>query len=137
MSENVIREGIVLLIRNEKGKYLLLKHCSNKLWSMISGGKEPNENLIDTVVREAKEESGIDIDPENVVDLKMSIKFENKHGKNEQMAYFYEVTSPQVKIDNREICEFKWFSKKGLLEALKVKPPLIDIFNKFVNSSHF
>ncbi len=134
---NKLRKGIVLIVRNHKGKYLLLKHCSNKLWSMISGGVESNEKIIEAVVRESKEESGLIIHPNGLVDLNKVIKFENKHGQNLQSGFFYETESPKIEVDNKEICDFGWFGQDKLLQLLKAKPPLIELFRYFINSVAF
>ena len=132
-----VRKGVVLIVRNKDGNYLLLRHKSNKQWSMISGGIEPGESAIEAVLRESKEESGLTINPKHATALRMTIEFVNKHGKGEQEAFFCEVADPEIKVDNREISSFGWFSQSELLKVLKSKPPLVKLFTEFVGSTSY
>ena len=49
-------------IRDERGRILLLRR-SDGLWSVPGGGLEPGERLDQAIVREVREEIGLEIEP--------------------------------------------------------------------------
>lgn len=52
------------------GKQLLICHPTHgRMWDLPKGRQEPNETDIETAVREAREETGLEIDPAELVDL--------------------------------------------------------------------
>ncbi len=55
----VISCGVI--IENDKGEILLQKRRDNGLWAIIGGSMEIGEKFIETVKREAFEETGIEI----------------------------------------------------------------------------
>jgi 8-oxo-dGTP pyrophosphatase MutT (NUDIX family) len=67
----------VVIYRMENGnpKYLILQHERGH-WDFVKGNVEKNEKIRDTIIREAREETGIQ-------DLKFDDDFENK------ISYFY------------------------------------------------
>lgn len=56
--------GVRVIIPNEEGKILMVRqhHEDKDLWMVPGGGIEEGENSIEAAVREAKEETGLDID---------------------------------------------------------------------------
>lgn len=61
----------IIYIENSKGEFLLQKTSKQKggRYSSTGGHLEHNEEPIDTIKREVKEELGIDITKDNIVDL--------------------------------------------------------------------
>ncbi len=55
----IVRKGKILLARRQSTEYMAGKY------SLPAGHEETNERLLDCLVREAKEEVGITIDPEH------------------------------------------------------------------------
>jgi 8-oxo-dGTP pyrophosphatase MutT (NUDIX family) len=49
-------------IRDEQGRILLV-HRSDGLWSVPGGGLDPGERLDQAVVREVREETGLEVEP--------------------------------------------------------------------------
>ncbi|MGF6377038.1 8-oxo-dGTP diphosphatase [Clostridiales Family XIII bacterium PM5-7] len=56
--------GVRVIIRNEKNEILMVKqhHEDRDIWMVPGGGIEPGENSIEAAIREAKEETGLDIE---------------------------------------------------------------------------
>jgi 8-oxo-dGTP diphosphatase len=51
-------------IRDERGRVLILRRAEEKnLWSVPGGGMEPGERLQEAVVREVREETGLEVEP--------------------------------------------------------------------------
>ena len=53
--------GVTALVRNERGQILLGRRSDNGKWALICGINEPGEQPADTVRREVKEETGVDV----------------------------------------------------------------------------
>lgn len=56
-----VRVGVALVVRNAKGHILLERRSDNGLWGLPGGRVEPGESLLQTALREAKEETGLTI----------------------------------------------------------------------------
>lgn len=136
MGEEIkVRKGIVLIVENEENKYLLLKHKKNDLWGFVSGGIEESETATQTAIREAKEESGLELKEENIQDTGEKITFVSSRGPGEQHAFTAKVDSPPIEVDGDEISEFGWFTYNEVLTNLEPKPPLVELFEKVISNS--
>lgn len=61
-----IQTGAAIIIRNEKGQILLQERTDRNKWGLPGGCQDLGEDLRDTAVREAYEETGIKLDPKNI-----------------------------------------------------------------------
>lgn len=61
VTPDVVRTGAAAIIFNEQGQILLQKRGDNGLWGLPGGGHELNESLSQTVLREVREETGLDV----------------------------------------------------------------------------
>lgn len=111
----------VLLVQNQK--VLLLKEWSNKrngyYWNLIKGTFESklDKSLKDCAIREAKEEVGMDISLEKIIDITIKHDIENKIyitylGKATSNTSFGSIPSKlKQQARNEDIQETQWFSK--------------------------
>ncbi len=53
--------GVTGLVRNSDGRILLAQRADTGEWALVYGINEPGEQPADTVVREVKEETGVDV----------------------------------------------------------------------------
>lgn len=62
------------IVRGQDGKYLLGKvsWAGKTAWSVFKGAQEEGESLLDTAIRELKEESGIDINKNDLLNKNIS-----------------------------------------------------------------
>lgn len=63
-----IQTGAAIIIRNENGEILLQERTDRDKWGLPGGCQDLGEDLRDTAVREAFEETGIKLDP-NTIEL--------------------------------------------------------------------
>jgi ADP-ribose pyrophosphatase YjhB (NUDIX family) len=54
---------------HDQGKLLLVHETDNDLWALRGGGMDVGESMADTVVREVREETGIDVEVTGVVGI--------------------------------------------------------------------
>lgn len=62
-----VKAGVGLIIKETGGKILLEKRRDSGMWGLPGGGIEPGENVIGAAVREAKEETGLNIQTGDIV----------------------------------------------------------------------
>ncbi|MFR9726764.1 NUDIX domain-containing protein [Streptomyces sp. MS19] len=103
--------GVTGVVRNDAGQVLLLKHRMwppEKPWGLPTGYAVKNEEFPFTVVREVKEETGLDVKPGALVSVTSGYKL------RVEVAYEALHTGGTLTIDKFEILEAQWFSLDSL-----------------------
>lgn len=57
------------VVVNERGEILLHRRSDNAMWSVPGGAMELGESIAETVVREVKEETGLEVEIERLVGI--------------------------------------------------------------------
>lgn len=63
---NSVVPSVVAVVQDDRGRVLLIHKTDNDLWALPGGGHEIGESIVDTVVREVKEETGYDVVVETI-----------------------------------------------------------------------
>ncbi|WP_431041451.1 NUDIX hydrolase [Streptomyces sp. P1-3] len=66
---NAVVPSVTAVVRDERGKLLLIHKTDNDLWALPGGGHDVGESIGQTVVREVEEETGISVVVEDIVGL--------------------------------------------------------------------
>ena len=66
---NSIVPSVTAIVPNDQGKLLVVHKTDNDLWALPGGAMDVGESMADTVVREVKEETGIDVEVTGVVGI--------------------------------------------------------------------
>lgn len=66
--------GVSGYVEDEQGRVLLGRRSDTGEWAMVYGINEPGEEPADTVAREVKEETGVDVIVTDLVSVKSSRK---------------------------------------------------------------
>ena len=66
---NSVVPSVVAIVTDGDGRVLLIHKTDNNLWALPGGGHELGESIADTVTREVKEETGYDVEVQNVTGL--------------------------------------------------------------------
>ena len=124
-------KGVVVFIVSEDNKNVLLQQRSNKKklwpnkWDITAGGHvDAGEFGYQAVIRETKEEIGIDIDKESLEFIGATTST-NKIGDvinnhiNEYYIVHKDVDLNDVVLQTEEVQDLKWFTKEELLEIVK------------------
>ena len=62
----LLQDGATAIIVNDKGQILLQSRAYNDRWGLPGGCQELGERFEDTVIREVKEETNLDVSEENL-----------------------------------------------------------------------
>ena len=72
MEKEKFMSSVYLIIKNERKQILLQRRQGTKLWpgflALPAGHIDEGENAYDVIIREAKEELGIEISIDNIID---------------------------------------------------------------------
>lgn len=58
---NSVVPSVVVVVRDDRGRVLLIHKVDNDLWALPGGGHDIGESITDTAVREVREETGLDV----------------------------------------------------------------------------
>lgn len=130
----ITKENIASLILNPEKKFLLIQRAPKDdslpgFWELPSGGIDKGEDMETSVIREVKEESGIDISNENLklVDSE-SYSFTKENGdlKNvTETTYLVSLDkTPEVILSNEHV-NYQWVSLLELEDVFEDKEDLI------------
>lgn len=123
---DVVQEFLSTVFVVEQGKVLMTWNKKVKTWIPVGGHIEQNELPCSSVIREAKEESGLDIELVSPYDKSMTgnlvqpvhvhldhIKEDHKHIN---LIYFGTVKGGELLDESDEQTPLKWFTKDELEE---------------------
>ena len=113
-------------LKNEKGEFLIVQRAPNKtypyMWECVGGSAIIGEDSLDAVVREVKEETGIDIDKTNVQFIGTALRY--YPGCPDILdVWIVEDNTPieNVVVQEEEVCNVKWASAEEIKELYKNK----------------
>ena len=85
---NRVVPGASAVVLDEAGRILLHRRDDNELWSIPGGGMEVGERIADTVVREVREETGLEVEPEAIVGIYSNPRHVVEYGDGEVRQQF-------------------------------------------------
>lgn len=105
-----------LVLRNERGQVLMVRGwiASGHKWSLPGGGLHRGEEPLRGVVREVREEVGIRLRPDSLMELG---NFPIKSKGFRFNLYFFAVTmvnTPELRLQWYEIAEARWMDRASL-----------------------
>ncbi len=113
------------IVVNDEGKILLQQRSDNGLWALPGGPMEIGESIGETVIREVKEETGFDVQPEYIVGIytnpKHIIAFSNGEVRQQfSVCFACSIVGGRLQVSN-ESSEVKFFSPQEV-ERLNMHP---------------
>jgi mutator protein MutT len=106
-----MKEHAVLVLKNKDNQILFVKRSMNKktlpgIWAFPSGTVETGEKIFDTIIREAEEELGIEVNP-----LKIFAETELREFSTRLCFVLCSVKNGTTRINEPdEIDELKWMT---------------------------
>ena len=134
----LLQDGAAAIIVNDKGQILLQSRTDNERWGLPGGCQELGERFEETVIREVKEETNLDITEDNLELVGIiaggTRRKEYPNGDvviNNTALYCVKNYTGEVKWDS-ESKEMKFFDLDNLPEN-QHDPDLVEAYIKFIN----
>ncbi|AOZ94121.1 NUDIX hydrolase [Paenibacillus crassostreae] len=134
MKSPIFYGAVHLLFYRNENEVLLLKRQNTGFedgkWSVVAGRIDGNEEVIEAAIREAKEESGVDIEPSQ---LELVGVMHRKNTDSEWIDFYLKVESWSGEISNCEPhkCEeLTWFKVNEMPENM------ISYIRTAINKNH-
>lgn len=108
----VVIAGAVI---EKDGKYLLVQEANEKCrgkWNLPAGHLDPGETIIEAAKREAKEETGCEIEPVSICQIGNRVV---NDGIFMSVIFEAELLREEIVFDKSEILDVKWFSYDEIL----------------------
>lgn len=108
--------GVTGIVRDPDGNVLLLKHRlwpEHRPWGLPTGYANKGERFEDTIVREVREETGLNVEVGRLAHLKSGYRL------RVEVAYEAQATGGTLHVDPLEILEARWFTPYELPEGLQ------------------
>jgi len=112
------------IIRDERGQVLLILRSDGRGWSLPGGIMEPGERIVDCLVREVREETGLEVEPIRLVGIYSDPAFMHVTFPNGDQAQFVSATfecrtvGGRLRADGEESLEVAYFPPDSLPEEL-------------------
>lgn len=137
MSEGTKLLAVVSFLVEKDGKFLLFYRTDGYFkdgwWVLPAGHVEDGETATQTVVREAKEELGINVDPKDVL---FEHVVHNLVGVNKRVDFCFRIKKFEGEIKNMEpskCVEMKFFGKDELHPLNKIAPTTLQALQNISN----
>jgi 8-oxo-dGTP pyrophosphatase MutT (NUDIX family) len=101
------------LVFDDAGRVLLARHSNAGLWVAPGGAIDPDESPVDAVVREVFEETGLHVEPVNLLGVFGGPSFRVHYANGDETGYVMVVFECRVlggtpTPDGEEILELRW-----------------------------
>ncbi|MEV0382509.1 NUDIX domain-containing protein [Nonomuraea sp. NPDC050643] len=120
-SDLIMLPSVTGFVFDDAGRLLLARHDDVKLWAAPGGGVDPGERPEECVVRELREEIGVDIDVRGLIGVFGGPEFHTVYPNGHEVAYVIAaygcVLAPgsgEPEPDGVEINEVHWVSEEQL-----------------------
>ena len=109
--------GVRVLVENEKGEVLLVRHTYVEGWYLPGGGVETGDTMAQTVAKELREEVGFEILGEPKL---LGIYKNSSASKRDHVAIYRAEDWREIEVfkPNREIAEIGFFAVDNLPESI-------------------
>ncbi len=124
---NSVVPAAVGFVPDEEGRILLQHRVDNDLWALPGGTHDFGESIEDTVIREIKEETGLDVEVTGLVgiytDPRHVIAYSDGEVRQQfTLAFRTRVLGGRLAHD-RESHELRWVAQKEL-DGLRIHPSM-------------
>ena len=132
------RKLIVLgLIRNNKGQFLISQRFDPDVpdahlkWDLVGGTNEPGESLKKTLRREVREETGLDVEIQELLPQSVSKIWDYRGSKLQTTVFCYKckLIGGSMHLNDHKINNLKWVTRDELVsyEFLSTAKVFIDL----------
>lgn len=125
--ELLLLPSVTVLLRGEEGRLLLALHAGHSDgWGAIGGAVDPGESPAEAAVREAREEIGVEVRIERLLDVLGGPAYEVTYPNGDRTAYVTAVYQASVVEGtpapaDGELSEVAWFTREEI-PAIRLSP---------------
>ena len=124
---NSIVPAVTAVVKDDEGRVLLIRRTDNDRWALPGGGTELGETVAQTVVREVREETGIDVEVLGLVgiysDPRHVIAYDDGEVRQQFSICFRARPVGGTLTSSSESSEVVWVTP-GDLDALNIHPSM-------------
>lgn len=115
--------GAAAIIRNDAGDILLHRRADNRMWGIPAGISEPGEELAVCIIREVREETGLDVIPERIIGVYGGPSHVLSYPNGDQVAstsvcFECRMVGGSLRTDGDETLALRWFAPDNLPDSL-------------------
>ncbi|MCP2248612.1 NUDIX hydrolase [Lentzea aerocolonigenes] len=119
--------AVSAFVQDEHGRLLMIRRTDNDLYSIPGGAQEVGETIGQAVIREIKEETGIDVEPTDIIgiysDPKHVIAYTDGEVRQQfSICFRARPTGGNLRLSN-ESSEVRWVSREDL-GVLNIHPSI-------------
>lgn len=138
----IISTGAVAVIRDEQQRVLLIKRHDFGVWGFPGGVQELGETIEQTIVREVREEVGLDVVPIRLLGLRTSPRFDVTFPSGDQAQPFVvifecRVVGGTLQSDGDEVLDIGWFDFDHLPPLTRNALATIHALERFDGNAFF
>jgi len=111
--------SVSILVRDDEGRLLLVRHSDSGVWGLVGGAIEVDERPEDAALREVEEETGLSVEVTNLVSALGGPDYRVTYGNGDETAYVSVVYDARViggveRPDGDETAAVGWFAPEDL-----------------------
>jgi len=112
--------GAGAIIRDDEGRVLLIYRGDGRGWSLPGGMMEPGERIADCIVREVREETGLEVEPVRIVGVYSDPAYTHITYPNGDEVHFVSTTfecrivGGKLRADGDESLDVRYFPPDAL-----------------------
>ncbi|MGH7299939.1 MAG: NUDIX hydrolase [Candidatus Rokuibacteriota bacterium] len=115
----LLMPGVAAVIINPAGQVLLQRRSDDGKWGLPGGGMEPGEEPADTLVREIREETALEIVPERIVGVYSGPDFRIRYANGDEtmivsVTFACRPVAGEPRVNDDESLEVRYFSPDAL-----------------------
>lgn len=121
-SRLLLLPAVSVHIRDAAGRLLLVHQIDRQQWGTVGGAVEPGESPAEAAVREAREETGLEVELTGLVAALGGRGFEMTYPNGDECAYISiifdaRVVGGELAADGVEVSQCRWFTADDLATA--------------------
>jgi ADP-ribose pyrophosphatase YjhB (NUDIX family) len=120
--------AVSAFVQNARGQLLMIRRTDNDLYSIPGGAQEVGETIGQAVIREVKEETGVDVEPTDIIgvysDPHHVIAYTDGEVRQQfSICFRARLIGGQLRTSN-ESSEVHWVDRKDI-DALNIHPSIL------------
>jgi 8-oxo-dGTP pyrophosphatase MutT (NUDIX family) len=115
----VLQPGVAAVIVNAAGQVLLQRRSDDGQWGLPGGAMEPGEEPAETLVREIREETALEVVPERIVGVYSGADFRVRYANGDEamivsITFACRPVAGEPRVNDDESLEIRYFAPDAL-----------------------